>query len=111
MKVQGGTPAERAINAAKEFIKAHNVPSDFKIKVLLPAPNEASFMATADKWKALTGIEVHFVLLFRVNPPIAIIVPFMIWYSILDLIDTYLGMILYYTLATLPLSVWILKSF
>ncbi|MHA1833553.1 MAG: hypothetical protein ACTSV7_06140, partial [Candidatus Baldrarchaeia archaeon] len=39
----------------------------------------------------------YFVLLFRVNPPIAIIVPFMIWYSILDLIDTYLGMILYYT--------------
>ena len=53
----------------------------------------------------------YLVLLFRVNPPIAIIVPFMIWYSILGLIDTHLGMILYYTLATLPLSVWILKSF
>jgi multiple sugar transport system substrate-binding protein len=58
-KVRGETPAERAVNAAKEFIETYNVPPDFKIKVLLPAPNEASFMAVSAKWKALTGIDVQ----------------------------------------------------
>jgi len=47
----------------------------------------------------------------RMFPPAALAVPFVIVFSTVGLIDTYLGLIAIYTAITLPFSTWMLKSF
>jgi multiple sugar transport system permease protein len=50
-------------------------------------------------------------LTVRMMPPIAVVVPIVVLFSILRLSDTYFGMILAYTAFTLPFSIWMIRSF
>lgn len=50
-------------------------------------------------------------LMFRMFPPIAIIVPIMILYSALKWLDTAYGMIIFYTVVNMPFVIWLMKSF
>lgn len=43
-------------------------------------------------------------------PPVAIIMPLLILYRRLNLIDTHLGLILLYTVANLPIVIWIMRD-
>lgn len=52
-----------------------------------------------------------FLLTLRMLPPIVIIVPIVIFFSTLGLVDTNLCMILIYALFPLPFVVWLMKSF
>jgi len=47
----------------------------------------------------------------RMLPPVVVILPFLIMYHVLGLIDTHAGMILAYTVFNLPFAVWILRDF
>lgn len=47
----------------------------------------------------------------RMFPPAAIAVPFVIIFSTIGLIDSYIGLIAIYVAITLPFSTWMLKSF
>jgi multiple sugar transport system permease protein len=47
----------------------------------------------------------------RMLPPVVVILPFMIMYRRVGLIDTHVGMILAYTVFNLPFAVWILRDF
>lgn len=47
----------------------------------------------------------------RMFPPAAIAVPFVIIFSLVNLIDSYVGLIAIYVAATLPFSTWMIKSF
>jgi multiple sugar transport system permease protein len=47
----------------------------------------------------------------RMFPPAAIAVPFVIMFSLANLMDTYPGLVAIYTAVTLPFSTWMLKSF
>ena len=47
----------------------------------------------------------------RMLPPIAIVIPFYVFYSQVGLIDTYTGMILAYLSLTLPLAIWLMYGF
>lgn len=47
----------------------------------------------------------------RMFPPAAIAVPFVIIFSNINLIDSYIGLIAIYVAVTLPFSTWMLKSF
>ena len=47
----------------------------------------------------------------RMLPAVVVILPYMIMYRIVGLIDTHPGMILAYTVFNLPFSVWILRDF
>ena len=47
----------------------------------------------------------------RMFPPAAIAVPFVIIFSAIGLIDTYLGLVAIYVAITVPFSTWMLKSF
>jgi ABC-type glycerol-3-phosphate transport system permease component len=58
--------------------------------------------------KALTQA---FILLGQLLPTAAIIVPLFITLRFLGLVNSYLGLILVYTIITLPLSVWMLTSY
>lgn len=50
-------------------------------------------------------------LITRMVPGIAIIIPFYLLMRELDLLDTYLGLILSYTTFALPVTIWVLKDF
>lgn len=52
-----------------------------------------------------------FVLVGQLLPTAAIIVPLFVTLRALGLVNTYLGLILVYTILTLPLSVWMLTSY
>ena len=51
------------------------------------------------------------VLSQRFLPPVAIILPLFLLYRVLHLNDTYIGLILAYTVFTLPLSVWMMYAY
>jgi multiple sugar transport system permease protein len=50
-------------------------------------------------------------LTIRMFPPIAVVVPMVVLFSLLKLTDTYAGMIIAYTAFTLPFSIWMIRSF
>jgi multiple sugar transport system permease protein len=50
-------------------------------------------------------------LMLRMMPPIVIAIPLVIWYSTLKLLDTWHGMIIIYTITTIPYAAWMTKSF
>jgi len=47
----------------------------------------------------------------RFLPPALFVVPFLILYARLNLVDTYLGLILAYTMFNTPFAVWIMRDF
>ncbi len=51
------------------------------------------------------------ILNLRMLPPIAIVIPYYVFYSNVGLIDSYTGMILAYLPLTLPLAIWLLYGF
>lgn len=50
-------------------------------------------------------------LVLRMMPPIVIAIPLVIWYSTLKFLDTWHGMIIIYTITTIPYAAWMTKSF
>ena len=50
-------------------------------------------------------------LTVRMFPPIAVVVPMVVLFSMLRLSDTYVGLMLAYTAFTLPFSIWMIRSF
>lgn len=50
-------------------------------------------------------------LTFRMLPPMAIIVPIVIWYSTLHLFDNRIGIMLLYALFPVPFVIWLMRSF
>ncbi|NIN36213.1 MAG: ABC transporter permease subunit [Gammaproteobacteria bacterium] len=47
----------------------------------------------------------------RFLPPALFVVPFLMLYARLNLVDTYLGLILAYTMFNIPFAVWIMRDF
>jgi multiple sugar transport system permease protein len=54
---------------------------------------------------------LFFILSTRMMPPIAVAIPIFLMYRALGLSDTYVGLILLYTVVNLSLAVWLLKGF
>ena len=50
-------------------------------------------------------------LTVRMFPPIAVVVPMVVLFSMLRLSDTYGGLVFAYTAFTLPFSIWMIRSF
>ena len=50
-------------------------------------------------------------LTVRMFPPIAVVVPMVVLFSMFRLSDTYIGLIIAYTAFTLPFSIWMIRSF
>lgn len=63
------------------------------------------------RYKILSERQMFNLLTLRMIPPIVIAIPLVLWYSTLNLLDTWHGMIIVYTIVTLPYSVWMTKSF
>jgi multiple sugar transport system permease protein len=54
---------------------------------------------------------LFWILSLRILPPSAVVVPFYILFSLSGLLQSILGLTLAYTLLTLPLSIWLMRSF
>lgn len=52
-----------------------------------------------------------FLLQLRMFPPIAIIIPIMIMWAFLRMIDTWYGLVIIYGVVTLPFATWLMKTF
>jgi multiple sugar transport system permease protein len=52
-----------------------------------------------------------YVISQRMLPAVVVILPYLIMYNVLSLLDTHPGMILAYTVFNLPFAVWILRDF
>jgi multiple sugar transport system permease protein len=64
------------------------------------------------RWSFRGGESLLFTLLsFRFAPELIVIIPLLVIYRRLGLFDTHLGLIWVYQLITLPLIVWILRSY
>ncbi|MDP9370716.1 MAG: carbohydrate ABC transporter permease, partial [Chloroflexota bacterium] len=64
------------------------------------------------RWKFSGADSLLFTLLsFRFAPELMVIIPLLVIYRRLNLFDTHLGLIWVYQLITLPLIVWILRSY
>jgi multiple sugar transport system permease protein len=64
------------------------------------------------RWNFRGGESLLFTLLsFRFAPELMVIIPLLVIYRRLGLFDTHLGLIWVYQLITLPLIVWILRSY
>lgn len=63
------------------------------------------------RYTRATAVTPLIILSGRMFPPAAIAVPFVIIFSAIGLIDTYVGLIAVYVAITLPFATWMLKSF
>ena len=52
-----------------------------------------------------------FLLQLRMFPPIAIIIPIMIMWAFLRMVDTWYGLVIIHGVITLPFSTWLMKTF
>ncbi|MCB9454383.1 MAG: carbohydrate ABC transporter permease [Anaerolineaceae bacterium] len=53
----------------------------------------------------------YWIISQRFLPPALFVVPFLVIYSTLRLIDTHIGLILVYTMINIPFAVWIMRDF
>jgi len=65
---------------------------------------------TRFKFKGNTSL-ANFVLSLRILPPVASAVPIFILFNYLNLLDTYIALILVYTAFNLPLAIWMMMGF
>lgn len=63
------------------------------------------------RYRAGGGLLPFQILQLRMFPPIAIVIPLLIMYAYLELVDTYWGLILIYGAVTFPFVVWLMRSF
>lgn len=78
------------------------------ISLLIGVPAAYAFA----RWSFRGGESLLFTLLsFRFAPEVMVIIPLLVIYRRIGLFDTHLGLIWVYQLITLPLIVWILRSY
>jgi multiple sugar transport system permease protein len=63
------------------------------------------------RYHLLSEARMFNLLMFRMIPPIVVAVPLTLYYSTLHLLDTVTGLVIVYTITTLPYAVWMTKSF
>jgi multiple sugar transport system permease protein len=68
-----------------------------------------SYRVPVLKWK---NSDISFwIISQRMLPPVVVVLPFLIMFRFVGLVDTWLGMILAYTVFNLPFAVWIMRDF
>jgi len=72
----------------------------------------AAYALTRFEYRRWKNRDISFFILSqRMLPPIVLVIPYFILYSRIGLIDTWVGMIIAHTIASLPFVVWIMRGF
>ena len=65
----------------------------------------------ASRYRILTDTQLLYFLMLRMVPPFVIAGPILLWFSAIGLEDSLFGLILLYSLTTLPYAMLVMKSF
>jgi len=65
----------------------------------------------ASRYRILTDSQLLYFLLLRMVPPFVVAAPIFLWFSAIGLVDTLVGLIMLYTVTTLPYAMLVMKSF
>ena len=65
----------------------------------------------ASRYRILTDSQLLYFLMLRLIPPFVVAAPVFLWFSALGVEDTIIGLIMLYTLITVPYAMLIMKSF
>tara|TARA_A100001037_G_scaffold106035_1_gene96331 strand:+ start:116 stop:1000 length:885 start_codon:yes stop_codon:yes gene_type:complete len=65
----------------------------------------------ASRYRILTDSQVLYFLMLRMIPPFVVAAPVFLWFSALGIEDTLIGLIMLYTLITVPYAILVMKSF
>jgi multiple sugar transport system permease protein len=65
----------------------------------------------ASRYRILTDSQLLYFLMLRMIPPFVVAAPIFLWFSAIGLVDTMLGLIMLYTVTTLPYAMLVMKSF
>lgn len=112
-------PSDPTLEHYRKVLFASNIPRYFLNSVAISFGSTAIALALAVfasyglarfSFKG-KGAAQAFVLVGQLLPTAAIIVPLFVTLKAFGLVNTYLGLILVYTILTLPLSVWMLTSY
>jgi ABC-type glycerol-3-phosphate transport system permease component len=112
-------PSEPTLEHYRKVLFASNIPRYFLNSVVISIGSTAIALALAVfasygfarfSFRG-KGAAQAFVLVGQLLPTAAIIVPLFVTLKTLGLVNTYFGLILVYTILTLPLSVWMLTSY
>lgn len=68
----------------------------------------AAYAVSREKIGGSIGLSL---LQLRIFPPLAVMIPVMIMWAFLDMIDTWWGLSLIYGIVTLPFSFWLMKAY
>jgi multiple sugar transport system permease protein len=68
----------------------------------------AAYAVSREKVGGSIGLSL---LQLRIFPPLAVMIPVMIMWAFLDMIDTWWGLSLIYGIVTLPFSFWLMKAY
>jgi len=64
------------------------------------------------RWRSFSNKDISFwIISQRFFPPIAIVIPVLILFRVLKLLDTRSGMIIVYTAFNLPFAIWLMKDY
>src|SRR5439155_3595685 len=63
------------------------------------------------RWRFGGGLLSTFLLVLRMLPAIALIIPIYIMYKMLGMTNSYLGLVVVYTVLYIPFAVWLLVGF
>ena len=65
----------------------------------------------ASRYRILTDSQLLYFLMLRMIPPFVVAAPVFLWFSALGIEDTLVGLIMLYTLITVPYAMLVMKSF
>tara|TARA_R110002110_G_scaffold395138_2_gene609638 strand:- start:132164 stop:132988 length:825 start_codon:yes stop_codon:yes gene_type:complete len=65
----------------------------------------------ASRYKILTDSQLLYFLMLRMIPPFVVAAPVFLWFSALGIEDTIIGLVMLYTLITVPYAMLVMKSF
>lgn len=63
------------------------------------------------RYRILSETRMFQLLMLRMVPPIVIVAPLSLYYASMNLLDTVTGLVIIYSVTTLPYAVWMTKSF
>jgi multiple sugar transport system permease protein len=100
-----------AISSQKPLLSLWNTTVIATISTLLSVLFGSIIAYGVSRYRILSEARMFQLLMLRMIPPIVVVAPLSLYYSVLGLLDTRTGLIVVYFLTTLPYAVWMTKSF
>jgi len=100
-----------AISSQKPLISLYNSTIIAATSTFLSVLFGSVLAYGVSRYRILSEVRMFQLLMLRMIPPIVVVAPLSLYYTVTGLIDTKIGLILVYFLTTLPYAVWMTKSF